>query len=298
LRHLPPTYERFDLLIDRAGIWHLGGAPIEPANLSGRIDVVFNCLHGEYGEDGQLQHLLNQLRLPYTGSGRIASALGMNKMASKEIARRHGLKVAEGLLVSAEDDVARAGREVFQRFGPPYVVKPADRGSSVGVSLVRQAPDLATAIITARQTSPTVLVEKYIAGREATCGVVEHLRGHNRYALTPIEILPPPAHAFYDYQAKYAAPTRFHCPGKFSEPEKTELARLATLMHDQLGLSHYSRSDFIVSPRGIYFLETNSLPGLTDQSLLPKSLAAVGIAYPDFLEHLIGLALEDGARQA
>ena len=136
-----------------------------------------------------------------------------------------------------------------------------------------------------------VLVEELIRGREATAGVVEGLRGEVLYSLPSIEIVPP-SDDFFSYDAKYSGATQEITPGRFSKKEKEELARLSRVMHEALGLRHYSRSDFIVSPRGIYYLETNTLPGMTTESLLPKSLAAVGVQFPDFLEHLVGLALK------
>jgi D-alanine-D-alanine ligase len=134
------------------------------------------------------------------------------------------------------------------------------------------------------------MVEEFIRGKEATCGVVEKMRDHDLYPLMPVEIRPK-GKKMFDYDAKYSGETEEICPGNFNNEEKLELHRLAQLAHRELGLRHYSRSDFIVSPRGVYYLETNTLPGLTTESLLPKELAASGLQYPNFLEHLINLAL-------
>src|SRR5262249_8162601 len=135
-----------------------------------------------------------------------------------------------------------------------------------------------------------VLIEEYIKGTEATAGVVENLRSEKLYSLPVIEIVPPEKD-FFSYEAKYSGATREIVPGRFPRKMTNELMQHARTMHQALGLRHYSRSDFIVSPKGVYYLETNTLPGMTEESLLPKSLAAIGVRFPDFLEHLISLAL-------
>src|SRR3989344_5739588 len=167
LEHLPVAYRGRDILIDRAGVWHLGGLPTAPGRVARQVDVFFNALHGEYGEDGKVQSELDQLGLPYTGSGMAPSALGMNKEMAKNLFRRAGLKVSPGRIVRRDesDDGARAAREVFQMISPPWVVKPNDRGSSVGLFFARSITDLAQAITDGWTISPTLLVEHYLRGR-------------------------------------------------------------------------------------------------------------------------------------
>jgi D-alanine-D-alanine ligase len=205
--------------------------------------------------------------------------------------KKAGLNVPRSVLVMKADDQGEKVCEIINSFAPPYIVKPSDLGSSVGLFLVRSTNELGNILQEAYKFSNTVLVEEYIKGREATCGVVENYRERDLYALLPVEIRPPAGKNLFDYDAKYSGQSEEICPGNFSPSEKAELERLAVLAHQALGLRHYSRSDFIVTPRGIYFLEVNTLPGLTTASLLPKSLAAVGFQYPDFLDHLINLAL-------
>ena len=290
LKHLPAQYHKEDILITKDGLWHFRGEPITPENLSHHIDVAFLCLHGEYGEDGQVQKILESIDLPYTGSGSLASAISMNKLHAKKYLSPHGIKMARHIHASAGDNPLEKAHETFLKFAPPYIVKPADRGSSVGLFIVKNTQDLPAAISNCLEYSDSVLIEEFIRGKEATCGVVENMRGSHIYALMPVEIRPKNRDVF-DYDAKYLGQSEEICPGNFTEAEKSEIMRLAGVAHQHLGLKHYSRSDFIVSPRGIYYLETNTLPGLTDQSLLPKELAAAGIQYPDFLDHLIKLAM-------
>ncbi len=291
LTHLPGHYERADILIDRDGTWHHRGLPINPLEIGQYADVVFNAMHGEYGEDGQVQQILDRTAVPYTGSGTFASSVGMNKVMAKDVFQRAGLKVPAGFL-SEKQEADEAARAVFQKISPPWIVKPADRGSSVGLFFAKNFDDLVQAITECLKYSDKVLIEQYVKGKEATVGVIDHFREQDHYALPAIEIRRPGGQAVWTYADKYNGETEEICPGAFSPEEKLELERLAIEAHKALGLRHYSRSDFIISPRGIYLLETNSLPGLTNESLLPKALQAVGCDYPDFLDHVVKLALE------
>jgi len=284
-------YLPIDILIDRQGKWHWWGLPTTPDKIASRVDLVFNALHGEYGEDGEVQSILDDLGIPYSGSGRLASALGMNKAMAKNIFNREGIKTPRDVLLEANTDPVQAADFVFRQLPPPWIIKPVDRGSSVGVFLAQTFPDLIQALKQAILFSPRILVEEYIRGREATCGVVDKFRGHDIYSLPPIEIRRPIGKALFDYEAKYNGQTEEICPGYFNQEEKEEIERLASLSHKLLGLRHYSRSDFIISPRGVYLLEVNTLPGLTTNSLLPKSLSAIGCEYGQFLDHLISLSL-------
>ncbi len=285
-------YQTRDILIDKAGLWHLDGLPIDPHSLAGLIDVSMIALHGEFGEDGQIQNLFDRLQIPYTGSGHIASALGMNKILSKEAVAKAGIKIPVGLEIQKGADSQQSARQTFNKISPPWVVKPVDRGSSVGLYLAKNIDELAEAIEKSFEFSDKVLVEEYIKGREATCGLVEGLRGQELYPLFPIEIIRPGGALIWNYNDKYSGETNEICPGNFSEEQKKEIQEMSLAVHRALGLRHYSRTDFIISPRGIYFLETNTLPGLTDESLLPKALLSAGVRYPEFLDHLITLALK------
>lgn len=291
LQNLPSFCEGTDILITKDGQWHWQGLPIKPAELAGKVDVIFNALHGEYGEDGRVQNLLDQLGLPYTGSTTLASAVAMKKSLAKQALARLGVKTPYGVLITSQLNPREAANLIFNKLGPPWVVKPDDRGSSVGLQLVRQLAHLPQAIAHAQQFSDRVLVEEYIRGREATCGVIDRFRDVEHYVLPVTEIRRPNNQELWHYNDKYSGDTEEICPGWFNEEEKRTIAELSALAHKQLGLRHYSRSDFIVSPRGVYWLEVNTLPGLTRHSLLPKSLDAIGCSYDGFLDHLINLAL-------
>lgn len=292
LKHLDP--ERFtprDIYIDKEGGWHVHGCPSSPPEALRSVDVVIVGLHGEYGEDGEVQKVLERYGIPYTGSDSFSSYLAMHKVMAKERAKEHGILTPEYRFVQSEDDVEEVLADVIRTFHQPVVVKPVRWGSSVGVSMVSgYAPLYATTMKLLQEGAGGVLIEEVIRGREATAGVVQNLRGEKLYALPAIEIIPP-SDDFFSYDAKYSGATREICPAQFPKKTTEELARMSRVMHEALGLRHYSRSDFIVSPKGIYYLETNTLPGMTSESLLPKSLAAVGVTFPDFLSHLVDLSI-------
>lgn len=294
LKHLPEKYHGVDLFIDRNGEWHARGLKQEPYCALKYIDVVFNALHGEYGEDGTVQHLLDTHRVPFSGSGRVASALAFNKVLAKRLLARNGIKTPYFKIITQESAarVSSLAAYLYKSFPQPSVVKPLSRGSSVGIAVVRTPLELEHAFDEVFRHGSEALVEEYIAGKEAACGIIEDFRGERFYALLPIEIIMPVESRFFDYYAKYSGASREICPGNFSRAEKESLQEISKIAHTLLGLRHYSRSDFIVHPkRGIYFLEIDSLPGLTSESLFPKALQAVGCVFPQFLEHILNLAL-------
>jgi len=293
LKALPEEkYHAHDVFIDRSGVWHMRGSFVEPKTALERSDVVVNALHGEWGEDGKVQRLLDMFGIPYTGSKSLSSAIAMNKVLAKEQVKRAGIKTPRGTLLNVAHDIGKHIHELFRTLPLPAVIKPVDKGSSVGVTIAHDWFEFNEGLRKAFEVSPNILIEEYIKGKEATCGVIDHFRGEELYALLPVEIVPP-KNAFYDYDSKYVSDeTDYRIPGSFSREERVELMRLAKAVHQILGLRHYSRSDFIVSPRGIYFLEANTLPGMTSHSLIPKSLEAIGATLPQFLDHIVTLALE------
>jgi len=293
-KNFSDTYKPKDIFIDKQGTWHVRGIPMSPDRALSGVDVVFNALHGEYGEDGTVQRLLERVHIPYTGSATYASSVAMNKTLTKNSLASAGFTVPFGITLSVSDSLEQDIVHAFRNFPQPSVIKPLSAGSSVGVTLARNFFEFERGIKTAFQYGSAVLIEEYIQGKEATAGIVDHLRDQQYYRLPPVEIIAPRDIGFFSYDVKYSPSTIEQCPGSFSMSEISKLQELAETAHTTLGLRHYSRSDFIVSPRGVYFLETNTLPGLTDQSLLPKSLAAVGVSVPEFIDHIIRLALKKG----
>jgi D-alanine-D-alanine ligase len=291
LSALPAVYEPIDIFISKDGEWHYRGKSTTPEKALRQIDVAFNAMHGEFGEDGEVQRILDAFGVPYTGSGTLGSSLSIHKGRSKSIAQNIGLKVPRARVITVDDNAQEVGKELFQTFHPPYIVKPIALGSSVGVSMVSGMLPLIAAIAALQSAGVDMLVEERIKGKEATVGVIDHFRDKPQYALLPVEIRPNRGKDFFDYDAKYGGASEELCPGTFTKEESAELQRQARAIHDALHLRHYSRSDFIVTPRGIYYLESNSLPGLTPESLFPKSLAAVGSTMGEFLDHVIKATL-------
>lgn len=294
LKNLPEKYKGADVLLGKEDEWHLGGFLETPDKVFDSVDVIFNALHGEFGEDGKVQQVFESFGVPYTGSQIIPSSLAMQKHLAREIFSRYGIKIPRALLFEGDVffgiDAEECAKKVFNSTCPPWVVKPVSGGSSVGVSVCNSFSDLLEGMESASCYNGSVLVEEYIKGREAACGILEGYRNEQSYALPVVEIIPP-ENRFFDYQAKYDGSTREICPANFDNSTKIMIEEITKIAHQALGCRHYSRADFIVSPKGVYLLEINTLPGLTSESLLPKSAEAIGLSFPQLLDHVLQLAL-------
>lgn len=253
------------------------------------FDVALVMLHGPGGEDGRLQGLLDLLGLPYQCAGVLGCALAMNKPLAKDRYRLFGLPVARDLVLTrGEPDPA--GR-VLAELGLPCVVKPAQEGSSFGISIVRAATELDPALAKAFALDKVVLVEEYLAGRELTAAVIGNAQPE---ALPLVEIIPGQGHQFFNFEAKYTpGASREICPAPL-DPETTRRVQdLGLAAHRALGLKGYSRSDLILTEKGPVLLETNTIPGMTQTSLLPQAAAATGLSFAALLDWLLELALEE-----
>jgi D-alanine-D-alanine ligase len=248
---------------------------VSPATLDiGAVDVVFLALHGGAGEDGRIQALLDLAGVSYTGSNHIASAAAMDKDLSKRLFRSVGVPTADWLMSPVTVE------QVSRELGWPLVVKPNKQGSTVGLSIVRQADELAAAIESARAYDDEVMIEKFIGGREFTVGVLD---GN---ALPVGEIIAPGD--VFDYESKYqAGGAREVFPADLPAGETERMQRYALQAHAVLKLGVYSRIDFRMDAAGsIWCLEANSLPGMTATSLLPQAAKAAGIGFPELLERI------------
>ena len=279
-----------DIIITKAGEWLVHGYVKTPQQALCDIDIVFVALHGAYGEDGTVQRILERLAIPYTGSGPYASSVAMNKVLTKDFLKKNtdAIKMAPHIKVTKDGvaNVTQLANSIMQLFGPEYVIKPVFGGSSIGTVLATQG-SLVRSIVAALEENDEIIVEKRIHGKEATVGILENFRSQLHYQLPEIEIVPPPQADFFSADVKYTGETQEICPGRFSKSEKEELQQVAKDVHILLGLKQYSRSDFIVAEDGIYFLEVNTLPGLTSESLFPKSMEAVGSSYNELVQHLL-----------
>ena len=255
------------------------------------FDVAFLALHGKGGEDGTLQGFLETLGIPYTGSGILANAIAINKGKSKELYESAGLRVAASVLVGRNDVLDDADRqEIVDTCGIPCVVKPSTEGSSLGMTIVRDAADLQAALDTALAVDDEAMVEQFIDGIELTVGVM----GSDDPTAFPVIQILSNDDEFYNYHAKYAAGGSTHiCPAPISEEATEQAQGMAVAAHAVLGCRGISRTDIMLDKEGrCWVLETNTLPGMTDTSLIPDAARAVGMSFGDVCEKLIEMALE------
>ncbi len=259
------------------------GADLTALLRDARVDVVWNALHGTYGEDGAVQGLLECLQLPYTGSGVLASAVAMDKVLSKRAFDHAGLGTAPWQLIAPDATPAQV-RAAASPFGYPVVVKPSREGSSVGVTIVHGEHELDTAIALARQHHGETLLEKFIAGQEVDVGFL------GDEILGTVEI--KPATEFYDYEAKYLRnDTTYLVPAPLSPAADAEVRRVTLAAYRLLGCAGYARVDARVEPMGaVFLLEVNTLPGMTATSLLPKIAKHAGISYAEVVERVLDAA--------
>jgi D-alanine-D-alanine ligase len=237
-------------------------------------DVLFLALHGGRGEDGTIQTLLEMVGVPYTGSGRLGSAMAMDKDISKRLFEAAGVPTAGWVMAPVARD------RVEQDFGWPVVVKPSKQGSTVGLTVVKSSSQYESAVALARQYDDEVMIEQFVPGRELTIGVLEGR------PLAVGEIIP--RHEIFDYECKYTpGMSQEIFPADLPDSITEECRRLGVLAHEALKLGGYSRIDFRLTPEGeLFCLEVNTLPGMTATSLLPQSARAVGIEFPDLCEQI------------
>jgi len=252
------------------------------------IDAALIILHGAFGEDGTVQGLLDLLGIPYQGSGVLGSAVAMNKLAAKRLYQHAGLPIPDFI-------VARRGSrpdpgEAERRLGMPLVVKPVVGGSSVGITIVRSPRELDSALEAAFAHDASVLIETCIEGTEITGGVI----GNDALEALPlIEIIPDRSRPFFDYEAKYTdGAAQEICPARIDAELTAKGQHLAMEAHRALFCRGYSRTDMMLRGREIFILETNTIPGMTATSLLPRAARTAGISFGRLLDRLIELSLE------
>ncbi len=250
-----------------------------------KFDRVFIALHGRFGEDGSLQGALEQLGIPYTGSGVMTSALGMDKIYTKMIWLMHGLPTPKYATLEAGTDLAKVTADL----GLPLIVKPPLEGSTIGITKVTAAPDLEAAYDLAAQFDEVVLAEEFVTGREFTVAVLG--RGKTARALPIVEIVAPQGN--YDYQNKYFTDdTKYFCPAALDAATAAEMERIAVEAYRALGCEGWGRVDVLLreSDNRPFLLEVNTSPGMTGHSLVPMAARAVGISYEDLCVEILASA--------
>src|SRR3989338_2734354 len=282
----PKKYQVLPIIISRNGTsFQLNNKKYPLGQLSiVNCQLFFIAMHGPYGEDGTIQGFLELIGLPYTGSGVLASALGMDKISSRKLFTHAGLKVPNYLVLREPDPC----QVVWQKFKPPVFVKPHNQGSSVGTSKVRKSSHLKKALDHAFSFSHLVLVEEFIDGIEITCPI---LGNSNPKALPLVEIVPKTE--YFDYEAKYDDKLCDEIvPARISKSLTKKAQEAALIAYKVLGCRGFGRVDMIAKDNNVYILEVNTIPGLTPVSLFPKSAASIGISYPKLLDKIIMFVLQ------
>ena len=256
------------------------------------IDVAMLALHGEFGEDGKIQSILEEADIPYTGSGVDASSRAFDKVLAKQAFERHCVRTPAWMSVDVPQAVAQMAGEKFSDLNPPIVIKPAAGGSSLGVSIVKRHDQIGAAIVKAAEFGDCVLIERYIKGREVTVSVI----GEEALPAAELRL----SGEFYDYNAKYVDErTRIVCPAEIDDVISARVRALGLAAHRALGCRDVSRTDIILDENNLpWALEVNTLPGMTSHSLLPRAAAAVGIGFTELCEGLLRLTLNRAMRKA
>ncbi|HSU30977.1 MAG TPA: D-alanine--D-alanine ligase family protein [Bryobacteraceae bacterium] len=279
-------YEIHEYFIDKSGKWNPAPFTPEPG-MNPDIDVVIPMLHGTFGEDGSIQGLLELADLPYVGAGVLASAISMDKSVTKRLCKEAGLPVVEHVVLTRGHFDPQS---VTLPFPFPAFVKPANLGSSVGISKAKNAKELQSALETASQYDRKIVVERGVQGREFECAV---LGGNPPTATMPCEIIP--SEEFYTYDDKYLLDkARIELPAKLSGPQTEEVKRLSIECFEAVGCEGMARVDFLMdASSGQFFVnEINTIPGFTSISMFPKMWEYSGVEYSNLLDRLIQLALE------
>lgn len=242
-----------------------------------KAEVVFNAVHGLYGEDGRLQTLLEIREMPYTGSGMIASVSCMDKVITKRMLRDAGISTPACLIVNKKESGIK--EKIMQCFSLPVVIKPASQGSSIGVEIVKEEKQLDEALVNAFKYSRDILVEEFIGGKELTVSMMQ--KDGEVVALPVIHIAPHSG--MYDYHSKYTkGATEYICPADLDEETTKKVQEISKQAYEVLGCSGVARADVMLDEEGNgYVLEINTVPGMTATSLVPKAAAAAGISFPE-----------------
>jgi D-alanine-D-alanine ligase len=280
------NYHPVPILVENDCTWTVVSTnqKILPAELAGTIDCALIALHGQYGEDGTIQKILEEHSIPYTGSDSAASVLRADKLKTKQILDTHNIQTPKGTVISNPSEVIDIPFPLF--------IKPLNGGSSVDSAVIRSREDLQHFWESKTLNYDYMLVEEYLAGEEITCGVIQDWNGKNVYALEPVHIKIPVTSEFFDFNAKYSPETQELCPSGLGPEIIQEIKDISEKVHTIIGARDYSRVDMILHPtRGLFVLELNSLPGFTATSLLPKELAYDNIEPEQFIKHIITEAL-------
>ncbi len=282
-------FEAIDMLLDKEGVLHIKGIPADLEKAQASVDMVWNALHGQFGEDGQVQELLEQYGIPYSGSGKVASALTFNKEKAKERAKTLGLNVPPHLLVipDGSESVSQITGNIYRTMAPPWVIKPLMGGASVDTHFAFTPFELAEIVDTCVTSGQAFIAEQYIYGKEAAVGVIGHFRNKHTYALPTVEIKSP-NRGILSYDTRSGGGEYAVAGGSLRPSEREQLTTFAKTLHEDLGAGDYSQSEFIVDRQGkIWFIELDTQPHLTERSPFLVALESVGATLTEFVRSVV-----------
>jgi D-alanine-D-alanine ligase len=288
-------YHYKDVVITKKGEWLEGGFVKTAAAALQGVDVVFIALHGQFGEDGQVQRILQRHNIPFTGSLALPSAIAFNKELTKKTLRESGINLPKHRILNRLElgNLAKQNlldeelENLFKEVGDELFIKPIASGSSVGARYIPNKETLKTAIHEVLTAYDQIMIEEFIRGKEAAVGIINNFRNEKIYTLPVIEIVPKDGETHFTREQKILGQAEQIVPGRFTYHEKSKLAEAAALVHQLIDCKDYSRSDFIVRNGEVYFLELNTIPGLTTDSLFPKAAASVGLDFTQLVKHLL-----------
>lgn len=282
-------FEAIDILLDKNGVLHIKGIPADLESLQSSVDTVWNALHGQFGEDGQIQRLLESFGIPYTGSGTLTSALAFNKQTAKDTAKNLGIHTPQSMLVlpTGDESVSAITQRIYTTMAPPWVLKPLSGGGSVRAYFAFTPLELSQFVDESVGHAEAFIVEQYIQGREAAVGVVSDFRTKNEYVLPVVEIQSP-SRGLHTHEVRVGESDYAIHTGSFSSDEREVLSTLARKLHKEFGVEDYSQSEFIIDTRGkVWFIEIDTHPHLTKNAPFLVALEAVGSSLQEFVRSII-----------
>ncbi len=280
-------FEAIDMLLDKEGVLHIKGVPADMQQAQMSVDYVWNALHGDFGEDGGIQKLLDSYGLPYSGSGVATSALAFNKKTAKEYAESLGIKTPVSMLLMPEEDasVAEITGRIYKTMAPPWVVKPLYGGGSIKTFFAFTPLDLSQIVEEAISHNQPFLVEQYVEGTEVAVGVIDEFRNKRDYVLPVVDVDSPKRGVLENSEraSSYARDS-----SRLRADERERLSEMALMLHKSLGAKDYSQSEFVVDRFGkIWFLETDTHPELHAGAPFYKALEAVGATLTEFVRSVL-----------
>ncbi len=297
LHNIPRSkYQPVDIFIDRDGVWHRNGAPLNPENLGEYVDVVFNALHGSDGEDGRIQKFLEKLEIPFIGSDSLSSAMTGHKGAAKDRLKAIGYQTPKYTLLKdlskyktpedRHDHMRRKAMEVFKKMHGPWIVKPILGSASTHTYLVTTFSELISILDYLSDIFDEILVEEYIEGKEVVAAVLQGYRGEENYVVPPREVVKPGK--IVDKEIRAQGLHKVYVVGRAMNDHKKNIEDMTRSIHQEFNMSDFSLIEYIVSPtKGVYVIEIDSVPILARGEVLHDMLASIGLSEADFVDHLI-----------